>query len=51
MDWDFSMSGYELRSSAKASVKDGRIEGEYRTRVRDEGTTIDEGKFEANQGL
>ena len=49
MDWDFTLSGYQLRSTAKATMKDGRIQGEYRTRVRDEGTTIDEGKFEANQ--
>ena len=50
MDWNFTLSGYKLRSSAKAKVIDGKIEGEYRTRTVDEGTTIDEGKFEANRG-
>lgn len=47
MDWDFSFDGYKLRSSAKATVKDGKLAGEYRTRSRDDGTTVDEGKFEA----
>ena len=47
MDWDFTLSGYKLRSSAKATLKGEKIAGEYRTRVRDEGNTIDEGKFEA----
>ena len=49
MDWDFTLDGYNLRSTAKATVKGEKIEGQYRTRVRDDGNTIDEGKFEANR--
>jgi len=49
MDWDFTLDGYKLRSTAKATVNGDKITGEYRTRVRDEGTTIDEGRFEGRR--
>lgn len=48
MDWDFTLSGYKLRSTARATVRGDKLAGEYRTRVLDEGATIDEGKFEGS---
>jgi hypothetical protein len=47
IEYDFSIQGFDLRSSAQATVKGAGVRGEYRTTARGDGAAVDAGKFQA----
>ena len=47
IEYDFELSGYRLRSHAKGTIKDGKIQATYETKSLDDGSAVDTGTFEA----